>query len=161
MKQLIIILTAAVLSLNCSAQTTDSIPSQGYAVMEAGGDFHKYEFNRHPLGDDELLIDIEYSAISHTDIHRVRGDWGAARFTIVAGHEIVGKVVRIGKNVTRFKVGDHAGVGALLNSCGECEYLQGRRGNLLSEESVLFRQYRPFPRKLIHQGRLFLQHGCR
>lgn len=145
MKRLYLIV--AVLLLACGGfaqQKGDSIPAKGYAVMEAGGKFQPYEFNRHPLGDDEILIDIEYSAICHSDIHRVRGDWGTSRFPIVAGHEMVGKVIKVGKDVTRFKVGDHAGVGALLNSCGECEYCKAGEETYCPKKVFCFAFVDPF-----------------
>lgn len=113
----------ALLSCGCIyAQSQDSIPTKGYAISEPNGKFHPYEFKRHPVGDNEILIDILYSSVCHSDVHRAMGDWGETRYPLVPGHEIVGKVVQTGKNITKFKVGDYAGVGTIVNSCGKCDY---------------------------------------
>lgn len=74
---------------------------------------------RDPLPED-VLIEISYSGICHSDIHTARSEWGPAHYPCVPGHEIVGKVLKIGKKVNRFKIGDHVGVGCMVNSCGKC-----------------------------------------
>ncbi|MDO4160567.1 MAG: NAD(P)-dependent alcohol dehydrogenase [Prevotellaceae bacterium] len=119
---LAIIAIFACICIPSQAQDNDSIPSKGYAMFEPEGHFKPYEFKRHPLGDDEILIDIVYSSICHSDVARALGHWGATHYPLVPGHEIVGKVTKVGKNVEKFKVGDYAGVGALVNSCGKCKY---------------------------------------
>lgn len=98
------------------------IHTKAFAAMDAKGKLVPYEFDRRSVGDNDVLIDILYSGICHSDIHTVKGDWGPTPYPCVPGHEIVGKVVQIGKNVRKFKVGDIAGVGCMVNSCGECEY---------------------------------------
>jgi uncharacterized zinc-type alcohol dehydrogenase-like protein len=98
------------------------IPAKGLAVYEAGGGFKPYEFTRHAIGDDDILIETMYASICHSDLHHTHQDWGTEIYPMVPGHEIVGKVVKVGKNVTKFKVGDYAGVGCMVNSCGECDY---------------------------------------
>lgn len=107
--------------LQINAQES-GIQSKGLAVYEAGGEFKTYEFTRHALGDDDILIETVYASICHSDLHHTHQDWGTEKYPMVPGHEIVGKVVRVGKNVTKFKVGDFAGVGCMVNSCGECSY---------------------------------------
>lgn len=77
---------------------------------------------RRALRDDDILIDIAYAGICHSDIHQVREEWGTALFPMVPGHEIAGTVVQVGAGVTRFKVGDRVGVGCMVDSCGECEW---------------------------------------
>lgn len=110
----------------CKAQSGTATPTlihtKAYAAMDAKGKLVPYEFDRRPVKDNDILIDILYSGICHSDIHTVKGDWGPTPYPCVPGHEIVGKVIQIGKNVKKFKVGDIAGVGCMVNSCGECEY---------------------------------------
>ncbi|WP_221031510.1 NAD(P)-dependent alcohol dehydrogenase [Actomonas aquatica] len=97
------------------------VPSKGYAMFSADGDFKPYEFERHAVGDHDVLIEILYAGICHSDIHSVRSEWGGSPYPVVPGHEIVGRVTQVGKDVTKFTVGDIAGVGCMVNSCGECE----------------------------------------
>lgn len=68
-----------------------------------------------------MHIETHYAGICHSDIHQAREEWGPAIFPMVPGHEIAGKVVAVGKNVTKFKVGDHAGVGCFVDSCRNCD----------------------------------------
>jgi len=72
------------------------------------------------LRDDDILIDIAFAGICHSDIHQVREEWGSAIFPMVPGHEIAGVVSAVGSAVTRHQVGDRVGVGCLVDSCGEC-----------------------------------------
>ncbi|MBP6864358.1 MAG: NAD(P)-dependent alcohol dehydrogenase [Candidatus Didemnitutus sp.] len=97
------------------------VPAKGYAMQSAHGNFQPYTFTRHAVGDHDILIEILYSGICHSDIHSVRSEWGPSPYPVVPGHEIVGRVTQVGKDVTKFKVGDAAGVGCMVNSCGECE----------------------------------------
>lgn len=98
-----------------------NIPSRGYAAKDASGKLSPWQFERRPVGDNDILIDIKYASICHSDIHQMRGDWGKQPYPQVPGHEIVGIVAAVGKNVTKFKVGDRAGVGCMVDSCMECE----------------------------------------
>jgi uncharacterized zinc-type alcohol dehydrogenase-like protein len=98
------------------------IPSKGFALFSKDGSFQPFEFTRHAVGDHEILIEILYSGICHSDIHTVKGEWGDMKYPLVPGHEIAGRVTRVGKNVTKFKVGDYAGVGCMVNACGNCEF---------------------------------------
>lgn len=138
MKTLYLAIVSVLFSQFVFAQTAQRIPAKGYAVFEAGGKFQPYDFTRHPLGDNDILIEIEYSAICHSDIHRARGDWGATKFPLVPGHEMVGMVSKVGKNVTKFKVGDYAGVGAIVNSCGNCEYCNHGEEQYCSKKVITF-----------------------
>lgn len=96
--------------------------TKAYAAMEAKGKLVPYEFEYREVGDNEILIDILYSGICHSDIHEVNSDWGPTQYPCVPGHEILGRVAKTGKSVKKFKVGDIAGVGCMVNSCGECFY---------------------------------------
>lgn len=98
-----------------------NIKSRGYAAKDVSGKLSPWEFERRPVGDNDLLIEIKYASICHSDIHQMKGDWGAQQYPQVPGHEIAGIVTAIGKNVTKFKVGDRAGVGCMVNSCMECK----------------------------------------
>ena len=99
---------------------TDRIPTKGYALESRDSNFSYFKVTRHSLGDGDILIDILYSGICHSDIHTARDEWGGTIYPCVPGHEIAGQVVAVGKNVSKFKVGDYAGVGCMVNSCGEC-----------------------------------------
>lgn len=72
--------------------------------------------------DHQVNFEILYSGICHTDVHYAENDWGITQFPIVPGHELLGKVTEIGDKVTKFKVGDHVGVGCFVDSCLDCSY---------------------------------------
>lgn len=100
---------------------SNNIKSRAYAAKDSSGKLSLWEFERRPLGDNDILIDIKYSSICHSDIHQMKGHWGPQQYPQVPGHEIAGIVAAVGKNVTKFKVGDKAGVGCMVDSCMECE----------------------------------------
>jgi uncharacterized zinc-type alcohol dehydrogenase-like protein len=95
--------------------------TKGYAALSAGSDLVPYEFDRREVGSHDVEIDIKYSGICHSDIHQAREEWGPSIFPMVPGHEIAGVVSSIGSAVTKFKVGDHIGVGVFVDSCRKCE----------------------------------------
>lgn len=80
-----------------------------------------FSFDVRDPGEKEVLIDIRYCGVCHSDIHQVRGEWGGSLYPMVPGHEIVGTVGEIGKSVTKWKVGDIVGVGCFVDSCRKCE----------------------------------------
>ena len=98
-----------------------NINSKGYAGNDEQGKLVSWNFERRALGDNDILIDIKFSGICHSDIHTIKGHWGKQQYPQVPGHEIAGIVSAVGKNVIRFKVGDKAGVGCMVNSCMKCE----------------------------------------
>jgi uncharacterized zinc-type alcohol dehydrogenase-like protein len=91
-----------------------------YAAPAAGRPLAPTIIERRDVGPNDVLIEIEYAGICHSDIHTVNGDWGPQPFPVVPGHEIVGTVTEVGSGVTRHQVGARVGVGCLVNSCGEC-----------------------------------------
>jgi alcohol dehydrogenase (NADP+)/uncharacterized zinc-type alcohol dehydrogenase-like protein len=114
---------------NASAAETPAnknIPSRGYAATDESGILTPWEFERRPVGDNDVLIDIKFASICHSDIHQMKGHWGPQQYPQVPGHEIVGVVAAVGKNVTKFKVGDRAGVGCMVDTCLECEDCKGQ-----------------------------------
>ncbi|SDL86583.1 uncharacterized zinc-type alcohol dehydrogenase-like protein [Geodermatophilus siccatus] len=91
-----------------------------YAAPAAGRPLAPTTVERRDVGPDDVLVEIEYAGICHSDIHTVNGDWGPQPFPVVPGHEIVGVVAEVGSAVTRHRVGDRVGVGCMVDSCGEC-----------------------------------------
>jgi uncharacterized zinc-type alcohol dehydrogenase-like protein len=95
-----------------------------YASPSATEDLVRTTIERRDVGPHDVLIEIKYAGICHSDIHTVRGDWGPQSYPLVPGHEIAGIVSEIGSAVTRHAVGDRVGVGCMVNSCGECANCQ-------------------------------------
>jgi uncharacterized zinc-type alcohol dehydrogenase-like protein len=118
---------------NRATGTNGNIKSRGYAARDASGKLSPWEFERRPVGANDVLIDIKYASICHSDIHQLKGHWGEQQYPQVPGHEIVGIVAAVGKNVTRFKVGDRAGVGCMVDSCLECESCRSGEEQYCSE----------------------------
>jgi alcohol dehydrogenase (NADP+) len=92
-----------------------------YAAPSATEPLVPTTIERRDVGPKDVLIEIKYAGICHSDIHTVRGDWGAITYPQVVGHEIVGVVAEVGSEVTLHQVGDRVGVGCMVNSCRECE----------------------------------------
>ncbi|MGA8978954.1 MAG: NAD(P)-dependent alcohol dehydrogenase [Pedococcus sp.] len=92
------------------------------SAASAGAALEATTIERRELRDDDIVIDIAFAGICHSDIHQVREEWGSAIFPMVPGHEIAGVVSKVGDGVTRYQVGDRVGVGCMVDSCGECEY---------------------------------------
>jgi uncharacterized zinc-type alcohol dehydrogenase-like protein len=92
-----------------------------YAAMDAKTPLGPYSIGRRETGPHDVLIDILYCGICHSDIHQARDDWGTSNFPMVPGHEIVGTVLMTGTHVTKWKAGDIVGVGCFVDSCRECE----------------------------------------
>jgi alcohol dehydrogenase (NADP+)/uncharacterized zinc-type alcohol dehydrogenase-like protein len=114
------------------------VASKGYAARDTSGKLSPWSFERRPVGDDDILIEIKFCGICHSDIHQLRGDWGPQKYPQVPGHEIAGVVVATGKNVTKFKVGDHAGVGCMVDSCGTCESCRHGEEQHCDNDATLF-----------------------
>lgn len=93
---------------------------KGYAAEKVGADLVPFSFDRRDVGPHDIAIDILYCGVCHSDVHQVRDEWGNSMFPMVPGHEIVGRITQVGEHVTRFKVGDLAGVGCMVDSCQNC-----------------------------------------
>jgi uncharacterized zinc-type alcohol dehydrogenase-like protein len=91
-----------------------------YAAPSATAPLIKTTIERRDVGATDVLIEIKYSGVCHSDIHTVRGEWGPISYPQVVGHEIVGIVTEVGSEVSLHKVGDRVGVGCMVNSCREC-----------------------------------------
>ncbi|MCB0638808.1 MAG: NAD(P)-dependent alcohol dehydrogenase [Lewinella sp.] len=98
-----------------------TIRTRGYAATDNSGVLRPWEFERRPVGEHDILIDIKFASICHSDIHQMKGHWGPQPYPQVPGHEIAGIVAAVGSKVTKFKVGDRAGVGCMVDSCMECD----------------------------------------
>jgi uncharacterized zinc-type alcohol dehydrogenase-like protein len=96
------------------------INASGYAAYSSTTPLKHYSFERRDPAPKDVVIDIQYCGVCHSDIHQVRDEWGGSIFPMVPGHEIVGTVSAVGSDVTRFKPGDLAGVGVMVDSCREC-----------------------------------------
>ncbi|NVD41432.1 NAD(P)-dependent alcohol dehydrogenase [Ensifer sp. HO-A22] len=94
--------------------------ARGYAATDASKPLTPFTFERREPRDDDVVIDIKYCGVCHSDIHQARNEWGNSAFPMVPGHEIVGIVTAVGSKVTKFKVGDRAGVGCFVDSCTTC-----------------------------------------
>jgi uncharacterized zinc-type alcohol dehydrogenase-like protein len=94
--------------------------TKAYAAYDAASPLRDYELQRRGPGSKDVVIEILYCGVCHSDIHQVRNEWANAIYPMVPGHEIVGRVTAVGSDVTKFKEGDLAGVGCLVDSCRVC-----------------------------------------
>ncbi|GAA4702888.1 NAD(P)-dependent alcohol dehydrogenase [Brevibacillus fulvus] len=97
------------------------ITANARAVFSPEGPFQPTTIERRELQPHDVLIEIKYAGICHSDIHTARGEWGPVQYPLVPGHEIAGIVRQVGSAVTKYAVGDRVGVGCMVDSCGECE----------------------------------------
>jgi uncharacterized zinc-type alcohol dehydrogenase-like protein len=117
--------------------------ARGYAATDASKPLQPFTFERREPREDDVVIGIKYSGICHSDIHQARNEWGNSVFPMVPGHEIAGIVTAVGAKVTKFKVGDRAGVGCFVDSCTACasrdvdleQYMPGLVGTYNSVEA--------------------------
>jgi uncharacterized zinc-type alcohol dehydrogenase-like protein len=93
----------------------------GYAAYDPTSPLAPYEFERRALRPNDVAMEILYCGVCHSDLHTARNDWGWSYYPIVPGHEIVGRVIEVGPEVSRYKVGDHVAVGCMVDSCQVCD----------------------------------------
>lgn len=125
----------------CSIEEADAL---GFGLSQKGEkQFDFIPFKIPELQDDEVLIKVNYTGICHTDPYWAREEWGEfVHYPCVPGHEIIGTVKKVGKNVTKFKVGDHVGYGFKANACGGCEKCKHGLDNLCQiPDSVTFHKH--------------------
>src|SRR6202012_2695572 len=97
------------------------ISAKGYAAQTNTSDPAPWNFERREVGPHDVQFDILFCGVCHSDLHQIKDDWFPGIFPMVPGHEIVGRVVKVGDHVTKFKAGDLAAVGCMVDSCGHCE----------------------------------------
>ena len=105
------------------AAETHGIATRGFAANGPDAKFEPFNFARREVGPHDILIDIAYCGICHSDIHQARAEWEPmvpSMYPMVPGHEIVGRVSKVGSEVSKFKEGDFAGIGCFIDSCREC-----------------------------------------
>ena len=98
---------------------TSSVKAFGTEAKDK--DLQLMQIERREVTPTDIEIDILYCGVCHSDLHTARNDWGGTKYPSVPGHEIIGRITKVGSAVTKFKVGDLAGVGCLVDSCRECE----------------------------------------
>jgi alcohol dehydrogenase (NADP+) len=112
---------AAALAEHAQAATgPKTLPAKGFAVKAKDSGFAPFAFKRRDVGPKDVLIDVQYCGVCHSDIHTAWNEWPGTHYPCVPGHEVLGRVLKVGKDVTRLKPGDIAAVGCLVDSCGHC-----------------------------------------
>jgi uncharacterized zinc-type alcohol dehydrogenase-like protein len=106
--------------------------TKAYAALNATSPLAPFSFEYRDPGAHEIEIEILYCGICHTDVHQARNEWGGTTYPCVPGHEIVGRVTKAGAKVKKFKEGDLAGVGCMVDSCRECESCKAGEEQLCS-----------------------------
>jgi alcohol dehydrogenase (NADP+) len=97
------------------------IPVKAFAAQSPSSELAPFQFERRDLREHDVLIDILFSGVCHSDLHQARDEWGGSMYPMVPGHEIVGKVIGTGSHVKKFNIGDTAGVGVMVDSCRVCK----------------------------------------
>jgi len=92
-----------------------------WAARDSTGELAPFKFDRRELRADDVCMQVTYCGMCHSDVHQIKDDWGNSKFPMVPGHECLGVVVDVGKEVSKFKPGDLAAVGCMVDSCGSCE----------------------------------------
>ncbi|KAH7314806.1 hypothetical protein KP509_21G021300 [Ceratopteris richardii] len=95
---------------------------KGFAAHDSSGVLKPFEFSRRATGTKDVVFKVKYCGVCHSDLHQMRNEWNSAVYPMVPGHEIVGIVTEVGSEVSKFKIGDHVGVGCMVMSCGACSF---------------------------------------
>lgn len=109
----------------------------GYAAQNASSPLAPFQFERRVLRANDVEMEILYCGVCHSDLHMARNDWGWSDYPVVPGHEIVGRVLNVGSEVTKFKAGDHVAVGCMVDSCQECDQCQNHEEQYCREGMTL------------------------
>ncbi len=112
------------------------IQAKAYANTSATSKFQPMTIERRNPGPGDVVLEILFCGICHSDIHTARGEWGPVSYPCVPGHEIIGRVVQVGKKVKRFKLGDIAGVGCFVDSCGKCRNCKSHEEQFCDDHTV-------------------------
>ena len=97
------------------------IQAKAYAAQTPTSNLTPWNFQRREVGPYDVQFDILYCGVCHSDLHQIHNDWREGIFPMVPGHEIVGKVIKVGSEVKKFKPGELAGVGCMVDSCRICD----------------------------------------
>lgn len=98
-----------------------TIMTKAFGITNEKESLKPLDINRREVGENDVKVDISFCGVCHSDIHTARNEWGGSKYPVVPGHEIIGHVASVGKNVKKFKAGDLVGVGCMVDSCQECE----------------------------------------
>ena len=109
------------------------IHAKSYAAFDPQTPLKSWDFQRRDVGDDDVQIDILFCGVCHSDLHYAKSEWMPVTYPQVVGHEIVGKVVKVGKTVAKYEVGDLVGVGCIVDSCRHCDNCKDDLENYCSE----------------------------
>jgi uncharacterized zinc-type alcohol dehydrogenase-like protein len=118
---------------SAQSKSTDSVPptepfdSRASGAVSTTSGIGELTIKRRTIGPHDVLLDVLYCGVCHSDIHTARGEWGAVQSPCVPGHEVIGRVAAIGEKVTKFKVGDIGGVGCMVDACLECDHCRDDR----------------------------------
>ncbi len=97
------------------------VTTKAFGVINEKESLKPLEIQRRDVGENDVKVNISFCGVCHSDIHTARNEWGGSKYPVVPGHEIVGRVAAVGKNVKKFKEGDLVGVGCMVDSCHQCE----------------------------------------
>jgi uncharacterized zinc-type alcohol dehydrogenase-like protein len=107
-----------------SGSSVSMLKAVGFAAKHSFSNLKRFEFERAPAKADEVELEVLFCGVCHSDIHQVKNEWSNTVYPCLPGHEIVGRITRVGSNVTSHRVGDLVGVGCMIDSCGNCEPCQ-------------------------------------
>lgn len=128
------------------------LKSYGYAAYNSQTPLRAYHFERREPGPNDVLIEILYCGVCHSDIHQARNEWKSTSYPMVPGHEIVGRVVEVGGEVDNFHAGDLVGVGCMVDACGTCPDCQDHQEQFCDRAVFTYNSPDPHTGKMTHGG---------